>query len=95
MPHSHPGGKDKIMFRRGLFPGTAGDCFDETVPSGDEPALPGKATLISSTAFSGIYSGFLLEPIGKRHSVQNAENVGPFRFPFMNPAIFGHHPEQE
>ena len=84
MPHSPPGGKDKIMFRRGLFPGTAGDCFDE-------PALPGKATLISSTAFSG----FLLEPIGKRHSVQNAENVGPFRFPFMNPAIFGHHPEQE
>ena len=53
MPHSPPGGKDKIMFRRGLFPGTAGDCFDETVPSGDEPALPGKATLISSTAFSG------------------------------------------
>ena len=67
------------MFRRGLFPGTAGDCFDETVPSGDEPALPGKAPLSSSTAFS----------------VQNAENVGPFRFPFMNPAIFGHHPEQE
>lgn len=51
------------MFCRGLFPGASGDCFDETVPRGDEPALPGKATLISSTAFSGIYSGFLPEPL--------------------------------
>ena len=57
MPHSPPGGKDKIMFRRRLFPGVSGDCFDETVPSGGEPAFPGKATLISSTAFSGVLLG--------------------------------------
>ena len=58
------------MFRRGLFPGAAGDCFDETVPSGDEPALPGKATLISSTAFSGVYSGFYRNPL---------ENGAPYK----------------
>lgn len=63
MPHSPPGGKDKIMFRRGLFPGAAGDCFDETVPSGDEPALPGKATLISSTAFPEFTRDFYRNPL--------------------------------
>lgn len=55
MPHFPHGEKDKIMFRRGLLPGASEDCFDETVPSGDEPAFPGKATLFSPTDFSGVY----------------------------------------
>ena len=65
MPHSPPGEKDKIMFRRRLFPGASGDCFYETVPGGDEPAFPGKATLFSSTVFSEIYWELLPEPIEK------------------------------
>jgi hypothetical protein len=32
MPHSPPGGKDKIMFNHGLFPGTVQSGFPGMVP---------------------------------------------------------------
>lgn len=60
MPHSPPGGKDKIMFNHGLFPGTVRSGFPGMVPEQNEwrfvrirsPHKPGKLLLILFLASS-------------------------------------------